>query len=212
MLAPDLSPRQNAETAHGSDIHNRIFAASIEILVESGFSQACTNHIAERAGVSVGSIYRFYPNKHAIYHAISVRYLEGICRIVCETVQLDDREKPWAEVVDEFVEQSARFYQKNAALQRAWNVLLGNPETRAAEARIAQQANKIWADYLTDVVPGFSDAEYRRISVTIFWLVTSLLELSTAAASGMDRELVEETKIAAKAYLGTALASKLTEG
>ena len=107
---------------------------------------------------------------------------------------------------------NGKFYQKNARLTRAWNVLLGNPETREAESRISNQAFTMWADYFDETEPELSRADCHRISVMIFWSVASLLELSAADPTGMNRELVEETKILVKAYLGAVLPSKLSEG
>jgi AcrR family transcriptional regulator len=160
----------------------------------------------------VGSIYRFYPSKHAIYIAISERYLEGFNNIVLEVVGVECGTKSWGDAVDEFVERCAIFYQQNAALARAWNVLLGNPETREAEARLGDQANSMWEKFLFESKLGFSRAECRKISVMIFWGITSLLELSARDDTGINRELVDETKFFVKAYLGAVLAAKESGG
>ena len=41
---------------------------------ESGYENASTNAIAERAGISIGSLYRYFPDKDAILRALAGRY------------------------------------------------------------------------------------------------------------------------------------------
>jgi AcrR family transcriptional regulator len=63
-------PRQRRARATVDAI---LFAAA-HILKSEGFAAATTNRIAEKAGVSVGSLYQYFPNKEAIVAALSERY------------------------------------------------------------------------------------------------------------------------------------------
>ena len=58
-----------------------ILEATIELLVEEG-PQTTTNRIAERAGVSVGSLYRYFPNKDALFDGAAERYATRILSVV----------------------------------------------------------------------------------------------------------------------------------
>lgn len=49
---------------------NTILRAAIEVLIEEGFEKATTNRIAERAGYSVGTLYRYFRDKEDIYAEI----------------------------------------------------------------------------------------------------------------------------------------------
>ena len=46
---------------------NAILEAAARILVDTGYATASTNRIAERAGVSIGSLYEYFPGKEAIF-------------------------------------------------------------------------------------------------------------------------------------------------
>jgi AcrR family transcriptional regulator len=52
------------------------------LLERRGAHAITTNRIAETAGVSIGSVYQYFPNKQAIYVALLARHLEEIERIV----------------------------------------------------------------------------------------------------------------------------------
>lgn len=51
-----------------------ILQASARVLVEKGFAQMTTNAVAERAGVSVGSLYQYFPNKESLIVALHERH------------------------------------------------------------------------------------------------------------------------------------------
>ena len=53
-----------------------ILDATARILVEQGFSGTTTNRIAERAGISVGSLYQYFPSREALVAAVARRYSE----------------------------------------------------------------------------------------------------------------------------------------
>lgn len=52
-----------------------ILAAATQLFVNDGFASATTARIAERAGVSVGSLYQYYPNKESLLVALGRRHI-----------------------------------------------------------------------------------------------------------------------------------------
>ena len=50
-----------------------IFAATAQVLAREGMAGLSTNHIAARAGVSVGTLYQYFPNKQAVLLAMGRR-------------------------------------------------------------------------------------------------------------------------------------------
>jgi AcrR family transcriptional regulator len=68
------SPRQSRSRA----TWEAIVEAAAQILERRGPGALNTNHIAERAGVSVGSVYQYFPDKHAILAAAARRELEAM--------------------------------------------------------------------------------------------------------------------------------------
>ncbi|WP_307873036.1 TetR/AcrR family transcriptional regulator [Paractinoplanes ovalisporus] len=54
----------------------RILASAAHIFAEHGYAAGTTNHIAEHARVSIGSLYQYFPNKDAILAALLVRHID----------------------------------------------------------------------------------------------------------------------------------------
>src|SRR5215469_7357962 len=55
-----------------------ILEAVIRLLKRSGASAITTNSIAEAAGVSIGSVYQYFPDKRAIFIALHERHIEQV--------------------------------------------------------------------------------------------------------------------------------------
>jgi AcrR family transcriptional regulator len=71
-----VSPRKQASQARSTATVAAIMRATARILVKRGYQATTTNHIAEAAGVSVGSLYQYFPNKEAIVAALLDEHLE----------------------------------------------------------------------------------------------------------------------------------------
>ncbi|MFT5458955.1 MAG: AcrR family transcriptional regulator [Myxococcota bacterium] len=61
-----------------------VLDATARVLVEEGYDTASTNRIAKRAGVSVGSLYQYFPDKRACVEALAERHLERELATVLE--------------------------------------------------------------------------------------------------------------------------------
>ncbi|MFN0246464.1 MAG: TetR/AcrR family transcriptional regulator [Kofleriaceae bacterium] len=60
-------------TDAGEAIVESILIAAEHVLERDGLEGFTTNHVAERAGVSVGSLYQYFPNKHAVLAELARR-------------------------------------------------------------------------------------------------------------------------------------------
>ena len=78
LLKPRKTPRQARSTA----TVEAIFDATIQVLLVDGANLLTTTRVAERAGVSVGTVYQYFPHKQALLHAILKRHLERIAAAV----------------------------------------------------------------------------------------------------------------------------------
>jgi AcrR family transcriptional regulator len=63
-----------------------VLDAVAKVLKRGGVDSITTNHIAEVAGVSIGSIYQYFPDKRAIFAALHRRHVEEIDRLIENTL------------------------------------------------------------------------------------------------------------------------------
>jgi len=74
MAKPRHSPRKTPTQARAKRTWNAILDGAAQVLIRQGYEKATTDRIAERTGVSVGTIYEYFPNKDAVYAALSLRW------------------------------------------------------------------------------------------------------------------------------------------
>jgi AcrR family transcriptional regulator len=77
-----------AAAPRGSDTRQALIDAALDVFLQRGFARATTREIAQTAGVAEGTIYRHFPDKHALFHEV-FRSLTG--DIVDELRRLPER-------------------------------------------------------------------------------------------------------------------------
>ncbi len=76
------NPRKSALQKRSRVTVNALLEATARILVREGFDKASTNRIAEVAGVSVGSLYQYFPSKEALVAALIDRHNQEVMQAV----------------------------------------------------------------------------------------------------------------------------------
>ncbi|MFI7132637.1 TetR/AcrR family transcriptional regulator [Nonomuraea sp. NPDC050153] len=72
-----LHPRKQPRQARAELTRRRILKAAAHVFTEYGYAAGTTNRIAERARVSIGSLYQYYPNKDAILLELMAGHLDS---------------------------------------------------------------------------------------------------------------------------------------
>src|SRR6202000_1322768 len=62
----EISTRKQPQQARSTDLVEAILDAALQVLAKEGAQRFTTARVAEKAGVSVGSLYQYFPNKAAI--------------------------------------------------------------------------------------------------------------------------------------------------
>lgn len=71
-----LNPRKTPRQARATATLDAMFEATIQVLVADGPHRLTTTRVAQRAGVSVGTMYQYFPHKQALFYALNERYLD----------------------------------------------------------------------------------------------------------------------------------------
>lgn len=94
-----------------------ILEAAARVFVKEGYARATTNRIATAAGVSVGSLYQYFPSKDAIAVELLRRYRESLVELVSERLARVAH-SPFEEVVRELISMLLKHQAINPALHR----------------------------------------------------------------------------------------------
>lgn len=87
MTAPvpqRLKSRKQPAQARSQATVEAIFEATIQVLLRGGTRALTTNRVVERAGVSIGTLYQYFPGKEALLYALVDRHLDRAATAVEE--------------------------------------------------------------------------------------------------------------------------------
>jgi AcrR family transcriptional regulator len=75
------NPRKLASQERSRSTVDALLEATARVLVKEGYDRASTNRIAEVAGVSIGSLYQYFPSKEALVAAVIDRHTQEVSKV-----------------------------------------------------------------------------------------------------------------------------------
>lgn len=140
-MKPALSPRKSPRQTRSQTTVNTILDATARVLVERGYAATNTNAVAERAGVSVGSLYQYFPNKDALILALRTRHsaqMESVIQRSFEGVTADNLDEALSSVIHTVVEAHRVEADLHLALDQQFGEMSQMSGPSEADRRISE--------------------------------------------------------------------------
>ncbi len=151
-----ISSRKRPSQARSTELVAAILEAAAQVLAKEGAPRFTTARVAERAGVSVGSIYQYFPNKAAILFRLQSdewRQTSDLLRVI-----LEDARRPPPERLRDLVHAFIRSECEEAAMRVALNdaapLYRDAPEAREARA----SGDRAMQVFMREALPKASEA------------------------------------------------------
>jgi AcrR family transcriptional regulator len=165
------APVARAQRADARRNRAKVLAAARRQLAENGL-ETQIEHIAREAGVGVGTVYRHFPTKEALFEALAEDKFEGLARAAREGLALDD---PWEGFVH-LMTYAARRMSEDRGLSEAMDQRPGICDAAARAAGLdgltaelverAQAAGELRPDISADDIPSLVCGLGRAVSST----------------------------------------------
>jgi AcrR family transcriptional regulator len=150
-----ISLRKQPQQARSAVLVATILQAAVQVLAKEGAQRFTTARVAEQAGVSVGSLYQYFPNKTAILFRLQSdewRRTTDLLRAI-----LEDTRRPPLErlrtLVHAFIRSECDEAEMRVALNDAAPLYRDAPEAEEARA----PAERTVAAFIEEVLPGASE-------------------------------------------------------
>lgn len=180
----------------------RILDACAELLDETGYEELSTRAVAARAGVPIGSVYRFFGNKRALADALAHRNLDSYAERITgrlATLPAGDWRGVLDVVLDEYLAMK-RTVPGFALIDFGAQIPVGTP-VAGANHQVADRLAELIAVHLGRS----ADAELRRAVLVSVEAADALLQLAFREQPSGDEEIVTETRELLRAYLARVL-------
>src|SRR5215469_15155381 len=185
----------------------QILAAADAILAEEGVEALTIRRIAERAGVPVGTLYQFFPDKGSVVDAVAHAYIAEFDRLV-EGLVTSAADGDWSDPVGRIVDEFVALYRSHPGYVALWSGRHLSPElARADEANnqlIAAGVARILSEHV-----GVAAGPALELAVQVAVRVADgLLQYAFSLSPTGDEAVLTELKTMLRMYL----ASLPTEG
>ncbi|MGW2931587.1 TetR family transcriptional regulator [Streptomyces sp. NPDC001156] len=181
----------------------RILDACADLLDEVGYDDLSTRAVALRAGVPIGSVYRFFGNKRAMADALAERNLERYTERVTRRLAASGDEGGWRGAMDAVLDEYLDMKRTAPGFSL---VDFGNQIP--VGARYSGPNHRV-ADRLTDLLSAYLDREpdedLRLTFLIAVETADTLVHLAFRMSPEGDDRIIEETRGLLRAYLEKAL-------
>jgi AcrR family transcriptional regulator len=182
----------------------RVLDAADQVLAEQGPGAFTTTRIAQAAGIPVGSVYRYFPDKEAIIEALAVRYwsdFEDLVAAAAEVDELEPLQDPGAIILDAL----AAGFRARPGFLALWFGGLRSERvrnaTRPTRAAIGRSIERIFAVHW----PAAAAAARATAAEMVVLAGDGLLREAFRRDLEGDERVLTESKLMLDAYIRTRL-------
>lgn len=195
-----LALRARPASARGLNTLNRILEATTDLAAEVGFEAVNTNLIAARAGVNIASVYKYFPNKQAIFATIAERMAEANQTQLAALIAQIDGGRPWRSAVSDGIRLAARRRVHSPGERAIWMAIRLSPELQGVDASASLAIARLLAGSILRRSGGDADRALLVARVAIEG-VSGVLDLLLTEPASEAELLVQEATEAFVRYL-----------
>jgi AcrR family transcriptional regulator len=181
-----VSSRRQPKQARSNDLVSAILQAAIQVLAKEGAHRFTTTRVAERAGVSVGSVYQYFPNKASILFRLQSDEWQQTAAML-GTILLDEGKAPLErlrKLVHAFVRSECEEAEVRTALNDAAPFYRDAPE--AQEARAA--GDRMVQDFFREALPDAKES-VRNMAADLVMSTLSAVGQQFSSTPRSDEEI-----------------------
>ncbi|RFA24714.1 TetR family transcriptional regulator [Alkalilimnicola ehrlichii] len=208
MMAASIEQRKQPVQARSVARVERILDAAAGLIAEVGVEAAGTSGIAQRAKISLASLYRYFPNKAAVVRAVAERQLTKLDRYLEDFLVRFDLE----DGVDRLLDRYAEFYRTEPGYAEIWSGMQVMPELAELDLSELRRNARRLADRAASRYPGIDRNELEGAVTMLTRACGAVLHLGMTMSETQAAAMLSEVKFMARTYIRERLLSARYEG
>ena len=203
-----FEPRKTPIQARSTVTVEAISEATVQVLLRHGAERLTTTRVAERAGVSVGTLYQYYPNKQSLLFAVLEHHMNNVAtrvEAVCESACY----RPLGEMIKEMVEAFVNAKMERADISVALYRVSADVGGPALIKRISQRSRKAVEAMLQTAPDAQSPPDKFAIDIMLAAMAGAMRSLlETGPTSATVRKSREQLVLLCQSYMAAATAKR----
>jgi AcrR family transcriptional regulator len=196
---PELTVRHRPVQARGRERFDLILRTGREQLAQVGVDGFTFDGLAAAAGIPIGSVYQFFPNKHALICELSSQDTDALAAALARAADQFPSED-WQDDVDRLIDHLADLWRSEPGRRHVWLAMQSTALTRSLAAEQTGRITDQVVPLVAWLLPSGSGRRSRTVAEVVVQMCYSLLHFSVHD----DRPhpaTVRELKRALRSYL-----------
>ncbi len=199
-MTDTLKPRRRPKQIRSAATVEAILTASRRLLIRDGYARFTTARVAKVAGVSIGSLYEYFPSKDALLSAIVDGFLESMFSELTDAIQFDGTlEEAVRRMMGSLLKVKSRDVELNAVLVEQLPRVNGSERLAAFNRRL----EPVLAAYLDRYASELVGIDLEMASFVLMNAVQGVLTETVKRRTTEDPRMVEELTALVLGYLKT---------
>ncbi|MBV8761205.1 MAG: TetR family transcriptional regulator [Deltaproteobacteria bacterium] len=200
------TPRKRPRQSRSQATVDSLLGATARVLVRDGFDGLTTNAVATAAGVSIGSLYQYFPNKEALVAALIEQHIEKMNSLVLAELAAVAT-LPIAQAARRVIELTIKMHCVDPKLHR----VLTEQVPRVGRLAKLREADEICHRMVAGLLAARKDELAIHDADLSAFLLVSTIEAVVHRAAMLypdrldDPRLIDETTLLVTRYLGVAV-------
>jgi AcrR family transcriptional regulator len=201
----DISPRTRPRQERAQRTLELILDTSVELLEEGGADGLTTKRLAERAGIRVRNVYRYFPNKLAVIRAVAERIAEREQKAFLAGLALSGPEVPWRPALRRAFEAYDAAVGDEPGMRAVRCAVQSSPALRAVDDRLNDALAEVLAEDLRMRGMHSGPARRRLVARTALEIAMALLDRADLGPAAKRKAQRREFFLAIEGYLALYL-------
>ena len=189
-----LTPRRDPQQQRSKDRIQIILEVTARLMDEVGFDDLTTILIAREAGISVGTLYHYFPNKHSILRAIAKNWLDHWDQVLMDINALPIETMAMEEVANQLIDTFASVYQKQKGILHLVRAMFAIPELKDLDDRHDDFIIANVANILSQIGIDKSVTDRKYIARTYLEMTHALFLTASQQRGARARQTLDDTK------------------
>ncbi|WP_354694528.1 TetR/AcrR family transcriptional regulator [Elongatibacter sediminis] len=136
---------------------DKLLNVTEQLLEDPGLDRLTTVLIAKKAGLSVGTLYEYFPNKQSVLFALASRWIDKMENLMADNDVSQREYSSWAEWYESYARSMLELYQQDKGLVRYYDMLVSVLELRELDlkldAMVEQYLTRSLRHFFPDLLP-----------------------------------------------------------